>query len=168
MRIRAPGALPLNAGVLRTHVLMTSEKAWDYAGFGDRFVADFVDGVIALVIALPVWFLIDRSILGRHAGFLNDEGPPGAVDVVLWAWFLWNFTYLVGKTGQSWGRKFMGLKVINGDGGAIGFWRSLGRNLFAALVSAPVLYLGFLWVIWDSQKQAWHDKVFRTFVIRNA
>jgi len=146
---------------------MTSDERGDYAGFGDRFVADFCDGLIALVIALAVWFLIDRSILGHETGFLDEEGPLSAADAALWVWFLWNFTYLVGKTGQSWGRKLTGLKVVTSDGGPIGFWRSLGRNLFAAFVSAPLLYLGFLWVIWDPQKQAWHDKVFRTYVLRN-
>ena len=85
---------------------------------------------------------------------------------VIWVWFLWNLTYLVGKTGQSWGRKISGLKVLTAEGDPIGFWRSLGRNLFALFISGPVLYLGFLWVIWDPNKQAWHDKVFRTFVFR--
>lgn len=82
------------------------------------------------------------------------------------AWFFWNLTYLVGAKGQSWGRRVAGLTVVGGDGHPIGFWRALGRNLFAAFVSAPPLYLGFLWVIWDGQKQAWHDKVFRTYVIK--
>jgi uncharacterized RDD family membrane protein YckC len=126
-------------------VAMTSAEPWDYAGFGDRFVADLCDGLIALVIALPIWFLVDRSLLGRQTGFLDDEGPLSAADATLWAWFLWNFTYLVGKTGQSWGRKLIGLKVVTSEGGPIGFWRALGRNLFAAVVSAPLLYLGFLW-----------------------
>ncbi len=33
-------------------------------------------------------------------------------------------------------------------------------------VSALPLYLGFLWVIWDPHKQAWHDKIFRTYVLK--
>ncbi len=101
-----------------------------------------------------------------QAETLDDEGPFGAADAVVWAWFLWNLTYLVGRSGQSWGRKVADLKVVNSDGAPIGFWRSLGRNLFAAFISAPLLYLGFLWVIWDAQKQAWHDKVFRAYMIR--
>ena len=32
-------------------------------------------------------------------------------------------------------------------------------------LSAPFFYLGFLWVPWDADKQAWHDKVFRTYVV---
>lgn len=80
-------------------------------------------------------------------------------------WFLFNMTYLVGKTGQSWGRRIWGIRVADRNGQPIGFIRALLRNLFAMYISAPVLYLGFLWILWDPYKQAWHDKVFRTFVL---
>ena len=109
--------------------------------------------------------MIDKALLRTNAGFL-DDASFGAAEVLLFVWFVWNLTYLVGSTGQSWGRKVAGLKVVDGQGEPIGFWRALGRNVFAMYISAPLLYLGFLWVIWDSQKQAWHDKVFRTFVVR--
>ena len=75
-------------------------------------------------------------------------------------------TYLVGATGQSWGRRIAGIKVVDAEVKPIGFWRALGRNLLALYISAPLFSFGFLWVIWDGQKQAWHDKVFRTYVVR--
>ena len=28
-----------------------------------------------------------------------------------------------------------------------------------------IFYLGFLWIIWDSRKQAWHDKIMKTYVV---
>ena len=27
------------------------------------------------------------------------------------------------------------------------------------------LYLGWFWMLWDPQKQTWHDKVANTFVV---
>jgi|ERR1035441_629538 uncharacterized RDD family membrane protein YckC len=144
------------------------EEHWEFAGFLDRLVADFCDGVILTVLALVVYFVVDRSMLGNQGGFFEEQRSLTAAHIVAWAWFLWNLTYLVGATGQSWGRKIIGLKVVSTEGGTIGFWRSLGRNFFAALISAPILSLGFLWVIWDDEKQAWHDKVFRTYVLRRA
>jgi len=138
---------------------------WELAGFGDRFLADLCDGLIITAVALVGYLVVDRGMLGNQTGFLSEKTPPGE-RVFSLAWFLWNLTYLVGRTGQPWGRRLVGLRVLDSEGAAIGFWRSLGRNLFAAFISAPLLYLGFLWVIWDPQKQAWHDKVFRTFVQR--
>ena len=141
-------------------------EEWEYAGFADRFGADFIDGIIATLVAVGAYFIVDRWLLGGDTGFLDDDAF-GATEVVLLAWFLWHLTYLVGKTGQSWGRKVAGIRVVNSEGESIGFWRALGRNLFAVYISALPLYLGFFWVIWDRHKQAWHDKVFRTFVVRH-
>jgi uncharacterized RDD family membrane protein YckC len=36
----------------------------------------------------------------------------------------------------------------------------------AAVLSVMVLFLGFLWMIWDSNKQTWHDKIAGTVVVR--
>jgi uncharacterized RDD family membrane protein YckC len=116
---------------------------------------------IALVVALPVHLLVDRALLGRRTAVLDGS----ATQLAILAWFLWNVTYQLGKTGQSWGGKFLGLKVVNQDGAPIGFGRALGRNMFAFiswLLCSPV----WLWIAWDPNKQAWHDKVFRTYVIR--
>jgi uncharacterized RDD family membrane protein YckC len=144
---------------------MLNEQPRDLAGFGERLFADIVDYVIATVGSFLIWLIVDRWMLGGQTGFMSDDGPPKVADFALFAWFLWNGTYLVGKTGQSWGRKLVGIKVVDAEGGPIGFWRALGRNVFAALVSAPLFFLGFLWVLWDADKQAWHDKVFRTYVV---
>ncbi len=163
---RAPGVLQL-IRVFCGHEAVTADGRWELAGFGDRFLGDFVDGGISLLVALPAFLLVDRRVLGPEADFLAQQGPAGAADVVCVAWFLWNLTYLVGTTGQSWGRRVCGIKVVRMDGRPPGFWRALGRNVFALFVSAPILYLGFAWVIWDRQKQAWHDKLFGTFVLRH-
>ena len=43
-------------------------------------------------------------------------------------------------------------------GGSIGFSRAVLR-FFAAILSALVFYLGYFWMLWDSEKQTWHDKI---------
>jgi uncharacterized RDD family membrane protein YckC len=144
---------------------MLNDQPRDHARFGERLLADVFDSVIAFMGGFLIWLLVDRWMLGNQGGFTSEERPPAVGDLALCAWFLWNVTYLVGKTGQSWGRKLVGIKVVDAEGGPIGFWRALGRNLFAAFISAPFFYLGFLWVLWDADKQAWHDKVFRTYVV---
>ena len=115
---------------------MLNDQPRDYAGFGERLLADIADGLIASVGGFLIWLIIDRWILGRQVGFMADEGPPAVADWAVFAWFLWNVTYLVGKTGQSWGRKLVGIKVVDAEGGPIGFWRALGRNVFAASFSS--------------------------------
>jgi uncharacterized RDD family membrane protein YckC len=60
----------------------------------------------------------------------------------------------------------MGTKVVTvRDGGSIGVTMALVR-LFGYLVNFAILGLGFLWIIWDKDKQGWHDKFARTYVVR--
>lgn len=150
-----------------TSVLVKDPRSRDHAGFVKRWVADLLDGIATTVLAFVAYLIGDRLILGRPGGFMDEEGPLGIADAVVVAFLLWNSTWLVGRTGQSVGRMLAGITVVGEDGGAIGFWRALGRNLFATFISAPLLYLGFLWVIWDVDKQAWHDKAFRTYVVKD-
>jgi uncharacterized RDD family membrane protein YckC len=51
-------------------------------------------------------------------------------------------------------------------GGPPGWGKAIGRQLFAMIISSYVFYLGYLWMLWDSQNQTWHDKVAGTFVVR--
>jgi uncharacterized RDD family membrane protein YckC len=73
----------------------------------------------------------------------------------------------MGRTGQPWGARIVGVKVIDERTGAtIGFGRALGRSLFANIISANVFYLGYLWMLWDDKKQTWQDKVVNSVVVR--
>ena len=79
--------------------------------------------------------------------------PPGAV--------------ALGTTGQTWGRKIVGVKVIDASTGApIGVWRALGRQLFEGTISSWLFYLGFWWMLWDPQNQTWHDKAVNSVVVK--
>jgi hypothetical protein len=43
------------------------------------------------------------------------------------------------------------------DGGPIGYSRVAIRWL-VSIVSAAVTLLGYFWMLWDPEKQTWHDK----------
>ena len=67
---------------------------------------------------------------------------------------------------ETWGRRIVGIKVVNGDTGMpLGYGRSLGRMLGSA-ISAWVCYLGYLWMLWDGNKQTWHDKMVGSIVVK--
>ncbi len=135
-----------------------------YAEFWDRLFADLLDGLLSLAIAYPFYLLIDKLFFGAEHFVLRNINDFGLKDIVLWIIFLYNMTYLVGKNGQSWGRRFFKIKVIDYFGRPIGFWKSLFRNFFAITIST-IGYLGFLWIFWDDNNQAWHDKIFKTYVV---
>ena len=59
----------------------------------------------------------------------------------------------------------LGIRVIGLDtGGSIGYGRALLRWL-VSIVSAIVLLLGYFWMLWDKEKQCWHDKAANDVVV---
>jgi uncharacterized RDD family membrane protein YckC len=112
------------------------------------------------------------SFWRRFGGALIDGLVVGVVNGILRALFgnageglgllvsLGYFTYFHGKTGQTPGNAVLGIKVVDvrdRPGQPIGYGRAALRWL-VSLVSALVFLLGYLWMIWDSNKQTWHDK----------
>ena len=141
-------------------------QMFPYASFGARFMADCADLVLALIIAAPFWFLIDNLIFHKDIYvLLGERNDTGISNIILILIILFNMTYLVGKYGQSWGRKYKKIKVVNYVGNPIGFWRAFFRNLLAGSISASFLGFGFWWILWDKEKQSWHDKIMKTYVI---
>jgi uncharacterized RDD family membrane protein YckC len=130
-----------------THSALTSERS----GFWRRFAAALIDG-----IALGVVSGILRAILGNSGG----EGLGLVIS-------LGYYTYFHGKTGQTPGDAVMSIRVVdfrNGTGAPIGYGRALGRALMS-IVSFLALFLGYLWMLWDPEKQTWHDKVAGSVVV---
>jgi uncharacterized RDD family membrane protein YckC len=61
----------------------------------------------------------------------------------------------------------MGLRVISASGGgSIGYGRAFIRWI-GGYLSTVFLGLGFLWMLWDKEKQCWHDKMAGDFVIHS-
>ncbi len=139
-----PGVGPSAAAVPPTVPATALPEALAYprATFWERMGAAFLDVVIV-------------GILGEIVG-----GPPLSFLVALayfagmWAW-----------KGTTVGGVVLGLKVVRLDGQPVTFPVALVRGLGAAF-SVIVLFLGFLWIAWDPDKQGWHDRIAGTVVIR--
>lgn len=154
----------------------------ELAGFWRRFGGNLLDSLLYGLASTPFW--IAAIVLGvasvDECSNIDGEiecGPgelkggllAAAIVIGILGVLFIAFLYLraLAKSGQTWGRKIAGLKVVRADdGGAPGWGRAIGRTLFAYFISANVCYLGYLWMLWDSKKQTWHDKVASTLVVR--
>ena len=76
------------------------------------------------------------------------------------------FAYFEGSpSGQTLGKKLLKIRVIDfNTGGPIGFGRAVIRYI-SRILSGLVCYLGYLWMLWDREKQTWHDKLGSTVVV---
>jgi uncharacterized RDD family membrane protein YckC len=75
------------------------------------------------------------------------------------------FVVLTGQRGRTLGKMALRIQVVDEAGQAPGLKRALLRETLGKLVSTVVLGVGFPWVVWDKEKQGWHDKIASTHVI---
>jgi len=80
------------------------------------------------------------------------------------------FAYLVvfdgGARGATPGKRILHLRVEDADGGGpIGYRRAVIRRL-VYLVGGLAIYIGWLWLLVDRRRQAWHDKAAHSIVVR--
>lgn len=153
------------------------------AGFWRRFGGTLLDGLLYGLIWVP--FAIAGFVLIFNVGLGDCTTDPISDDLVcngqedigaivagalllLAGWLLAIYLYLraLAQRGQTWGRKLVGVRVVDATtGDAPGWGKAIGRTLFAYFISANVCYLGYLWMLWDSKRQTWHDKVAGTHVV---
>jgi uncharacterized RDD family membrane protein YckC len=136
----------MEAGTLSAEGTATVTSA--RAGFWRRFAAAFIDGILLSIVSG-----ILQAIMGK---------PGGGLGVLIGIAY---YTYFQGSTGQTPGDAALSIRIVDKDtGGPIGYGRAFVRWL-VSIVSALVFFLGYLWMLWDPEKQCWHDKAANDVVV---
>ncbi|WP_404385068.1 RDD family protein [Knoellia locipacati] len=150
------------------------------AGFGSRAGALIIDTLLTLIGLIP--FIIGTVLLVVSApetdelGYSVDGTANGGLaatgGILMFIGVLamigiqvWNRIFKMGRTGQSVGKKMLGLKLVNEQSGQpIGAMQSFLRELLGGLIN-QIFYLSYLWMLWDDNKQTLADKVVHSTVI---
>jgi len=137
-----PPGTPQSAPSASASPVFPAAASFPKAGFWERVCAAILDiiliGVLVVITHTAPFCLI--VALAYFAG--------------MWTW-----------RGTTIGGILIKLQVVRTDGRPLTFVVALVRGLAAAF-SAVILFLGFLWIAWDKDKQGWHDKIAGTEVIR--
>jgi uncharacterized RDD family membrane protein YckC len=134
-----------------------------YASWIQRVGAYIIDGLVAAP------FSIIATVAGR--GTDDATGLP-TVNAFYWIFLLlaiavsgYNRWYLAGKTGQSWGKKALNLRLVGEQTGQpIGPLLAFVRDI-AHFIDGIICYIGFLFPLWDAKKQTISDKIMKTLVV---
>jgi uncharacterized RDD family membrane protein YckC len=135
-------------------------KSTSLASIPRRFLALMVDYLIIGIIA---------DIVGMAYRFgMGSSSYTMSFQAAFWVstlLFLAYFTVLVADSGQTFGKKLLGVRVVRTDGLPVSYGRALGRTV-GYYISSLLFGLGFLWALWDGSNQTWHDKLADTLVVR--
>lgn len=130
-------------GVAPAPVASTELLSLPHAGFWVRVAALAIDGLlIAMVISLL-------------------DGPFRLVllALVMYGAVLWKLR------GTTIGGSILGIKLVRIDGRDIDWATAIVRAL-SCLLSLVALGLGFVWIAFNDERQAWHDRIAGTLVVR--
>jgi uncharacterized RDD family membrane protein YckC len=130
----------------------------DAPGLARRLAACFYDGLLlaaVLMLAAGAWLAVTGAPV-----------PPGH-----WGFRLWLlvvaavFLCFFWTRGETLGMRAWRLRLVDAHGASPGWPRALLR-FGAACLSWAALGLGFLWVLVDRERLAWHDRLSGTRLIR--
>jgi uncharacterized RDD family membrane protein YckC len=152
-----------------------------YAGFWVRFVAYLIDGI---VLGIPFFFVVIGLIFRfRRFRLVAGSGPFGPPDAPfmgpMFLGFFFAFglfviaqwLYFAGMESSArqatFGKAAMSLRVTDLKGQPLTFGHATGR-FFAKIVSGMIpLAIGYIMAGFTEKKQALHDMIASTLVLRN-
>ena len=159
-----------------------------YAGFWWRFLAYLIDDILlsfaSFIIFVPIWAVMGFSLF-RMANWSNtgwdfDSGvDPGAwqfigsvAGLAILTGFLsvalnWLYYALMesSKYQATLGKMAVGARVTDLEGNRICFARATGRY-FGKIISGMILMIGYIMAGFTEKKQALHDMIANTLVIK--
>ena len=157
---------------LSTPAAQQTSSPMIYATFWHRFVAFVVDAflhsIITFVIGFPIgvilFLIIYEKVYDKNLIYLWEQGI-GVVLRILVGWFYFalqepsRFEATLGKTSMK-------LRVVGLSGERISFGRATGRY-FGKMLSQLTLLIGYLIQPFTEKKQALHDMLAETLVVRD-
>src|SRR5438552_3939789 len=137
---------------------MANSAGQGYGGFWVRFLAYLLDSLIFFTLLVA---------LAAGAAFLGDLGATVITAATLVGPLLYWGLMQASARQATFGKSLLGMKVADSDGQRLSLGRSLAREL-AKYVSAIPMGLGFLLAAFTGRKQALHDMIASTTVLRES
>jgi uncharacterized RDD family membrane protein YckC len=164
---------PTTTIVLHPEILSTA--VGEYARFGRRFVASVIDGIIVWILFFTVRSLISSIGLGQYLNpptrgdydrsFVSWGGISTETALTLVIGMIY-FGYQESSVRQATiGKRAVGIIVTDLDGDRITPIRAIKRHI-ASVLSTWIFFLGYLIQPFTRRRQALHDVIARTLVLK--
>jgi uncharacterized RDD family membrane protein YckC len=103
--------------------------------------------------------MLDAFIVAIVVGVFHHKADVELLLLAIYGAVMWKLR------GATVGGIVFDMQVVRQDGREIDWVTAFVRALSCFLSLAPA-GLGFLWIAFDGEKQAWHDKIAGTVVVR--
>ncbi|MUG96832.1 RDD family protein [Scytonema sp. UIC 10036] len=140
-------------------------KKVEYAGFFTRFVGLFFDWFYAGILNVSTIYLVGLIV---NFDIMADDSEMSVVivsvigTIVYWLWYaLWESSAKQATPGKM----IVGIMITDLNSNRISFARATGR-FFGKIISAFSLGIGFLIAVFTEKKQALHDIMAGTLVVK--
>ncbi|NTW42088.1 MAG: RDD family protein, partial [Cellulomonadaceae bacterium] len=157
-----------------------AQGAYGEGGYGGPRLAPWIQRVLALILdnlvfgvpyGIGALFAAVTSVPGydQYGQPASVPTTAGSIAVLVgiavgFALHLWNRWVRQGRTGQSLGKSALKIRLVGElTGQPIGAGKAFLRDI--CHVVDGILYLGYLWPLWDAKKQTFSDKIMGTLVI---
>jgi uncharacterized RDD family membrane protein YckC len=137
-------------------------------GFGWRLLGYIIDyfilGYVVALFTSDITAPLSKKILENK---MTPADMPLFFQICLLNFLAYVFYHTALEASPlqgSLGKRFCGLVVVDADGRRLKYGRALIRN-FSKFLSIIAFGVGYLNILWDDRKQAWHDKIAKTFVL---
>ncbi|MBU0655165.1 MAG: protein kinase [Gammaproteobacteria bacterium] len=138
-----------------------------YAGFWLRLAALLLDTILIVVVLFVVGFIygIAGGDVEAMASTSETFGPVDIINIILqWLYFAGMES---SASGNTFGKRAVGIRVVDLQGQRISFGKATGRY-FGKILSALIVLIGYFMAGFTARKQALHDMMAGTLVIKKA
>jgi uncharacterized RDD family membrane protein YckC len=134
-----------------------------YAGFWRRVAAWILDALILGVVTVPLSLALGGgNDIGADSSMNYSPAAQSISTALGWLYF----ALMESSTKQATlGKMALGITVTDLEGRRIGFGKATGRY-FAKILSALILFIGFIMVAFTARKQGLHDILAGTLVVK--
>lgn len=139
-----------------------SVNNFNYSGFWRRFAASIIDGLILSLIGIGISYSLGTNPFAEEAK-TNLETIDRVLTLIVSVVYV--LLFWVNYDGATPGKRFLGIKIIKENGEKLNYPSAFIRYVGYWISSLP-LFLGYFWMLWDKKKQAWHDKLAGTIVVK--
>jgi len=155
----------------------------NYAGFGHRLVAIIIDviiiGILQSVVITPILGMIGVGVaseIQNNGGEISEAQAVGMFGAIMAAvmgmWLVGMCVQILyysilesSKYQGTVGKLVMGIKVTDMNGERISFGKGVLRAI-GRVISGMILFIGYLMAAFTERKQALHDMLAGTLVLK--